>query len=82
MIVRRHIRFSLSRLIERMAVLSAPRHRDLVRAMVSELDSISDPAERRRFALGALAAIARMALSRYSEMAVRAPSRIIGISVT
>ncbi len=80
--MQRYIRFSLGRLIERMAVLSAPRHRDLVRAMVSELDSISDPAERRRFALGALAAIARMALSRYSEMAVRAPSRIIGISVT
>ena len=33
--------------------------------MVAELDSIADPAERRRFAVGAVAAVVRLALSRY-----------------
>jgi lipopolysaccharide export LptBFGC system permease protein LptF len=47
-------------MVERMARLSPSRHRDLVRGMVAELDSISDPAERTRFALGAIAAIARL----------------------
>jgi hypothetical protein len=31
--------------------------------MVAELDSIADPAEQTRFALGAIAAIARLVLS-------------------
>ncbi|MEX0691099.1 MAG: LptF/LptG family permease [Gemmatimonadales bacterium] len=55
-------RLALSEVIERIAVLAAPRHRDLVRAMVSELESIADPAERRRFAVGAVLAIIRLAL--------------------
>lgn len=54
--------FVLRRIVERMARLSPPRHRELVRGMVAELDSIADPAERTRFALGAIAAIVRLAL--------------------
>ena len=53
----------LGRIVERIATLSPPRHRDLVRGMVAELDSIADPAEQTRFALGAIAAIARLVLS-------------------
>lgn len=55
----------LGRLVERIARLSPPRHRDLMRGMVAELDSIADPAEHTRFALGALAAIARLVLTGY-----------------
>jgi hypothetical protein len=51
-----------SRIVERIAQLSPPCHRDLVQGMVAELDSIADPAERTRFALGAITAIARLAL--------------------
>jgi hypothetical protein len=57
----------LGRIVERIATLSAPRHRDLVRGMVAELDSIADPAEHTRFALGAIAAIARLVLSGYTR---------------
>ena len=53
----------LGRIVERFAKLSPPRHRDLARGMVAELDSIADPAEQIRFALGAIAAIARLVLS-------------------
>jgi lipopolysaccharide export LptBFGC system permease protein LptF len=38
--------------------------------MMAELDSISDPAERARFALGAIAAIARLVLSGYGRASV------------
>jgi lipopolysaccharide export LptBFGC system permease protein LptF len=62
-----------------MAVLSAPRHRDLVRAMVSELEFLADPGERRRFAMGAIFAIVRLALSRYRGRVVHAPGRFIGV---
>jgi hypothetical protein len=55
------------RIVERIAKLSPPRHRDLVRGMVAELDSIADPAEQTRFALGAIAAIARLVLSGYTR---------------
>ena len=55
------------RIVERLAKLSPPRHRDLVRGMVAELDSIADPAEQTRFALGAIAAIARLVLSGYTR---------------
>lgn len=55
------------RIVERIARLSPPRHRDLVRGMVAELDSIADPAEHTRFALGAIAAIARLVLSGYAR---------------
>ena len=57
----------LGRIVERIATLSPPRHRDLVRGMVAELDSIADPAEQTRFALGAIAALARLALSGYTR---------------
>ncbi|MQA91863.1 MAG: LptF/LptG family permease [Gemmatimonas sp.] len=76
--MRRRSPLSLDRIIERMAAFSAPRHRDLVRAMVSELQSIADPAERKRFAVGAIAAIVRLALSRYSGTIVH-PGRFLGI---
>jgi hypothetical protein len=59
----------LGRIVERIARLSPRRHRDVVRGMVAELDSIADPAERRRFALGAIAAIARLVLSEYTRPA-------------
>jgi hypothetical protein len=62
MIVPRRSTLMLARIVQRIARLSPPRHRDLARGMVAELDSIADPAERTRFALGAIAAIARLLL--------------------
>jgi len=69
----------LGRIVQRVARLSPPRHRELVRGMVAELDSIADPAERTRFALGAIAAIARLALSGYGRSTVQAPGRLVGV---
>jgi lipopolysaccharide export LptBFGC system permease protein LptF len=46
--------------------------------MVAELDSIADPAERTRFALGAIAAVVRLALSGYGRSTVHAPGRLLG----
>jgi len=69
---------ALRRIVERMAEHSVPRHRELVRGMVSELDSIADPAQRTRFALGAIAAIVRLALSGYGEAIVDLPGRLVG----
>lgn len=69
----------LGRIVERVARLSPPRHRELVRGMVAELHSIADPAERTRFALGAIAAIARLALSGYGRTTVHAPGRLVGV---
>lgn len=43
-------------------MLSPPRHRDLLRGMVSEVDAISEPAERTKFVLGAFAAVGRLAV--------------------
>ncbi len=57
----------LSRIVERIATLSPPHNRDLVRGMVAELASIADPAERMHFALGAIAAIARLVLRGYTR---------------
>jgi lipopolysaccharide export LptBFGC system permease protein LptF len=65
---------TLSRIVERMAKLSPRRHCELVRGMVAELDSIADPAERNRFALGAIAAISRLMLTGYIRAAVDAAS--------
>ena len=67
MIVPRRSTILLSRIVERIAKLSPPRRRELVRGMVAELDTIADPAERRRFALGAIAAIARLVLTGYTR---------------
>ena len=63
--VQRRSTFSLGRIVERMAELAAPQHRELVRGMASELDVIADPADRRRFAAGAIIAIVRLALFGY-----------------
>lgn len=60
----------LERIVERMSSLVPRRHRELVRGMVTELDSIVDPAERTRFALGAIAAIARLALFGHGRSSV------------
>jgi hypothetical protein len=67
MTVPRRSALLLGRIVERIARLSPPRHRALVRGMVAEIDSIADPAERTRFALGALAAIARLVLRGYTR---------------
>jgi len=72
--------FSLARVVEWMAARATPRHRELMRGMVSELDAIADPAERRRFALGAIAAIVRLALSGYSGTPVLTRGGWIGFS--
>jgi lipopolysaccharide export LptBFGC system permease protein LptF len=69
---------TLSRIVARIAKLSPPRHRELMRGMVAELDSISDPAERTLFALGAVAAIARLTLKAYSRPTFQAPGRFVG----
>jgi hypothetical protein len=70
---------ALGRIVERMAKLSPPRHRELVQGMVAELDAIANPAERTRFALGAIAAIARLALSGYGRTTVHALARFVGV---
>jgi len=75
----RRVPLEFGRIVERMAKLSPPPHRELVRGMVAELDSIADPAERTRFALGAIAAIARLALSAYGRATVHAPGRFPGV---
>lgn len=71
--------FSLARIVEGMGRLSPSRHRELVRGMAAELDSIASPSERTRFALGAILAIARLVLSCFSQTAVLALGRIVGI---
>jgi lipopolysaccharide export LptBFGC system permease protein LptF len=53
----------LRRVVEALARACPPRHRDLVRGMLAELDSIRDPWDRTRFALGAIVAAARLAWS-------------------
>lgn len=70
---------ALERMVEGMAKLPPQRHRELVQGMVAELHSIADPAERTRFALGAVAAIARLTLSGCSRVRVHAPGRFVGI---
>lgn len=71
---------ALGRIVERMAKLSPPRHRDLVRGMMAELDSIADPGERTRFALGAIGAITRLAVGGFSRTTVHAPGRFVSVS--
>jgi lipopolysaccharide export LptBFGC system permease protein LptF len=70
---------ALGRIVEGMARLSPPRHRELVRGMLAELESIVDPVERRRFALGAMAAITRLVLSGYRRSTVHALGRLVGV---
>jgi lipopolysaccharide export LptBFGC system permease protein LptF len=73
---------TLRQIVERTARLSPPRYRDLVRGMVTELDSIPDRAERTRFALGAIAAIARLTLRGYTRATVYAPKLPVSIGET
>ena len=68
---------TLRRMVEWMARFCLPRHRELARGMVAELDAIADPDERRRFALGAMAAIARLAFRGYSQSVIHAPGRFV-----
>jgi len=66
-------------MIERMAKFAPPRHRELVQGMVAELDSIGERAERARFALGAVAAIARLAISEYGRSPVHSLGGFVGL---
>ena len=61
---------ALQRLLVRVANLSPPRHRELVRGMVAELDAITEPAEQTRFALGALTAIGRLAVNGCTQSSI------------
>lgn len=70
---------ALGRIIALMAPLSPPCHRELVRGMAAELDSIPHRGDRARFALGAVAAIARLSVSGYARGAVRALGRFLGL---
>lgn len=68
---------TLVRIVERIARLSPPRHRELIRGMVAELDSIPDRAERMRFALGAIAAIVYLTLPGNSRTSVHGSQRFV-----
>ena len=61
----------LERIVERLARITPPRHRELVRGMSAELDSITDPGERARFALGAIVAIARLSSGSYGRSVIQ-----------
>lgn len=63
---------ALRRVVESVATLTPPRNRDLVRGMVAELESIHDPLERIRFALGALVAVVRLAVRGHGRAAITA----------
>ena len=69
----RPARLTARTLLEWTTRLCLPRHRDLVRGMVAELDAISDPSERRRFVLGAIAAIARLSVGGLFQPVSSAP---------
>jgi len=69
----------LGRIVRKMARLSPPHYRDLVRGMVAELESIPGPAERTRFALGAMAAISRLVARGYVGSLSHVARRLIGI---
>lgn len=62
------------RLLRYLSRFGAPHRADLVRGMVAELDAIEDPAEARRFALGALAALAHLSLR--GRRGVTAPGQL------
>ncbi|MBL8981669.1 MAG: LptF/LptG family permease [Gemmatimonadetes bacterium] len=64
-----------ARLIAPLARFTAPRHADLVRGMVAELESIPDAGPRRRFALGAFAAVARLSIQYVGAGAASAARR-------
>jgi lipopolysaccharide export LptBFGC system permease protein LptF len=64
-----------------MGKVSPQCHRELVRGMVAELESITDRGDCRRFALGAIAAIARLTLRAHSRTAVDAAGRLLGVNM-
>ncbi|MBK8248824.1 MAG: LptF/LptG family permease [Gemmatimonadetes bacterium] len=64
------------RLLRSLSRFVAPSRADLARGMVAELDAIEDPTEARRFALGALAAIARMSIRRPPQSPAATPARL------
>lgn len=70
----------LRRIVQRLARLCPPRHRELVRGMVAELDAIGDPAERTLFALGAIAAVARLAVSGHRRPTFHAPTHLVDLT--
>lgn len=70
---------ALRRVVGRIERYSPPQHRELVRGMVAELDSLSDPAEQARFARGAIAAIAHLALGEFVRTLIHAPGRFVAI---
>jgi lipopolysaccharide export LptBFGC system permease protein LptF len=69
----------IGRVLARVARLAPPRHRELVRGMMAELDAIVDPAERARFALGAVAAIARLTVTDFGRAIVHTSSRSVDL---
>lgn len=77
--MRRRLPLILARLVRQMARFSPPRNRELVRGMVAELDVIRDPAERTRFALGAITAIGRLVARGYAGSMVHAAGQLVGI---
>jgi hypothetical protein len=81
MIVPRRSTLSFGRIVQRIGRLCPARHRELVRGMAAEVDSIADPAERRRFALGAIAAIARLVLMGKSVRYDRSYFRMVGLAL-
>ena len=72
-------RLALQRLLVRAATLSPPRHRELVRGMVAELDAITESAEKTRFALGALTAIGRLAVSGYTQSSIESLRFVLSV---
>lgn len=70
---------ALQRLLVRVANLSPPRHRELVRGMVVELDAITEPAEQTRFALGALTAIGRLVVSDCTQSPIESLRFVLGV---
>ena len=76
---RRRSPLTLSHIVERIAGVCPPQHRELTRGMVAELASIANPAERTRFALGAIAAIARLAVRGYCRTIAHAPGLVVGV---
>jgi lipopolysaccharide export LptBFGC system permease protein LptF len=78
-VTRRRSPLTLSHIVERIAGVCPPQHRELTRGMVAELASIANPAERARFALGAIAAIARLAVRGYCRTIAHAPGLVAGV---
>lgn len=70
---------TLCRIVERLAKFAPLPHRELVQGMVAELNTITEPSERTRFARGAIAAIAHLSVREYSRAFVQALGRSIGV---